>query len=154
MLYRFVRQGKRQVMMPERLPCGCKVIGNAMVVGLDGNHIEGATGLNTKTGWLRVQAWVLNPSLVVKTLPEGGRMMKPEGVENVNLSQVPFELRCKRHGCKLDEPEEHAGHGRRRSLCACGVTERAECCAAYGCPRCAEALYHRAAAAEVRSDGS
>lgn len=139
-LTRAAGRGTATFVKPPNLPCGCRVVGHAQIVGLDGVPLPGVTGCNTKTGWIRVQRWVIDRSLVRDV--EGKAATTREGIENVDCV-APFEIHCKVHG-KLDEPEVHAGHGKGKSLCACGVTPSAACCAAYGCARCAEALYRAA----------
>ena len=82
---------------PENLPCGCKVIGNLKAIGIDGKPIQGLTGLNSRTGWMRIQRCVVNPSLL-RRHPQTGRVTATEmGLSTIQIS-APFELQCKVHG--------------------------------------------------------
>jgi hypothetical protein len=83
-------------MKPQELPCGCKTANHAKAIGLGGEVIPGCTGLNTVTGWMRLQKWVLYPALR-KLLPDGRHVTTKEGMKSVHVV-CPFELHCSVHG--------------------------------------------------------
>lgn len=89
---------------PTHLPCGCPCLRHVVPIGIDGELIEGLVGLNTQTGWMKVQRWVVDPSFILKPLvraPDGAvtqrRVVREGGVALVQCV-APVELHCKVHG--------------------------------------------------------
>jgi hypothetical protein len=100
MIFTLDKRGKAH---PPKLPCGCSTIGNLKAVGPSGEPIQGLTGVNSKTGWMRVQRCVVYPNKM-KTDPRTGRSVTTQaGISQIQVTGI-FELRCKTHG-KLAEEE-------------------------------------------------
>lgn len=92
-----------------RLPCGCKMIGNAKFIGIDGRPIEHVLRFDTSTGELTVFAATLDPSQIAERARPGvdgrgrpvvSRVLTREGIQPVDVV-APFELHCKVHGVQL-----------------------------------------------------
>jgi hypothetical protein len=88
------------------LPCGCKMIGSASFIGIDGRPIEHVLRFDTETGELTVFAATLDPSQVKHRALQGvdargratvSRVLTREGIQPVDVI-APFEVHCKRHG--------------------------------------------------------
>lgn len=97
MIYRIERMGKsRTYATPSTLPCGCPTIHNVRTIGINGKVVNGVTGANSATGWMRVQRWTIEPELVQTV--NGQQTVKDwRGVEEVQL-QAPFAIFCVKHG--------------------------------------------------------
>lgn len=85
------------------LPCGCRVLNHVRVIGMDGKSIDGVMRLNSDRAELTVQAWTVDPSLVLEPLPAshphfpGARRIAPDGIRAV-VCEAPFEVHCSKHG--------------------------------------------------------
>lgn len=100
MIFKMTRapgSGRAWHMKPKRLPCGCEVAGHAQLIGVDGLPLNGSViaGFNTKTGWLWVRRWYVEPGLTKEV--DGKLATTKEGMELVHVT-APFELRCVTHG--------------------------------------------------------
>lgn len=95
-----------------RLPCGCKMIGSAKFIGIDGRAIEHVLRFDTFTGEITVFAATLDPSQVKhralpgvdgRGRPVVSRVLTREGIQPVDVV-APFEVHCKTHGPQRFEP--------------------------------------------------
>jgi hypothetical protein len=94
------------------LPCGCKMIGSASFIGIDGRPIEHVLRFDAETGDLTVFAATLDPSQVKHRALQGvdargratvSRVLTREGIQPVDVV-APFEVHCKRHGVQYPRP--------------------------------------------------
>ena len=80
------------------LPCGCPVRRCARIIGIDGHQIEGVMRVNSDRAELTVQAWAVDPSLILPPTPgRVGRAITPDGVRAL-VVEAPFEVHCSNHG--------------------------------------------------------
>lgn len=95
------------------LPCGCKMLGNAKFLGIDGREIEHVLRFDTSTGAISVFAATLDPTQVKhralpgvdgRGRPVVSRVLTREGIQPVDCV-APFEVHCKKHGVQRFDAE-------------------------------------------------
>lgn len=94
------------------MPCGCKMLGNAKFLGVDGQPIEHVLRFNTFTGEISVFAATLDPTQIRERAQPGfdgsgrpvvSRVLTREGIQPVDCV-APFEVHCKVHGVQHFKP--------------------------------------------------